>query len=145
MNIQGKIVEIFDSAQVSDKFRKREFVVEYAENPQYPEFVKLELVQDKCELIDSFREGDEVSVEFNLRGRAWTNREGGKSYFNTLQAWRIQPLSQAQSAAPAPSNAGSRPQAQPAASNAARPASQDTKASAPLESFADDSDNELPF
>jgi hypothetical protein len=91
MNIQGKIIEIFNTQQVSEKFRKREFVIEYVENPQYPEFVKFELTQDRCNLLDDFSKGDQVDVHFNIRGRAWTNQQGVTNYFNSLQAWRILP------------------------------------------------------
>jgi len=106
MNIQGKLNVIFDTQQVSERFRKREFVIEYLDNPQYPQFVKFEFTQDNCGALDGFNVGDEVVVEFNLRGRAWTNPQGQTSYFNTLQAWRMtavaaqQPMQQAPTSAP---------------------------------------------
>jgi hypothetical protein len=87
--LTGRIVELAPTQQVSDKFRKREFVIEYAENTQYPEFIKLELVQDKCELLDKFAVGQEVEVQFNLKGRRWTDAKGEVKYFNSLQAWKI--------------------------------------------------------
>ncbi|TDG93068.1 DUF3127 domain-containing protein [Cardinium endosymbiont of Culicoides punctatus] len=90
MNITGKIFEINAPQQVSDSFRKRLFVIEHTENPQYPEYVSFELIQDKCDLLDEFSEGDEVTVHFNLRGRKWTNPEGVVKYFNSLQAWRLE-------------------------------------------------------
>lgn len=90
MDIKGKIIEINNTVQVSDKFRKREFVVEYAENTQYPEFIKFELTQDKCDLLNGFNTGQEVDVFFNLRGRRWTDPKGEVKYFNSLQAWKIQ-------------------------------------------------------
>ena len=93
MNIKGKILELKDTVQVTDTFKKREFIVEYAENPQYPEFVKFELVQDKCDLIDNLSVGQEIEVHFNLRGRKWTDPQGEVKYFNSLQAWRIDPVS----------------------------------------------------
>jgi hypothetical protein len=89
MEIKAKLLEIFEIQQISDTFKKREFVVEYAENPQYPEFLKFELIQDKCELLDKLSSGQEVEVHFNLKGRKWTDPQGGIKYFNTLQAWRI--------------------------------------------------------
>ncbi|WP_109830748.1 DUF3127 domain-containing protein [Reichenbachiella versicolor] len=89
MEIKAKLLEKFETAQVSGSFRKREFVVEYAENPQYPEFVKFELIQDKCEQLDGFNVGQEINVAFNLKGRKWTNPKGEVVYFNSLQAWRI--------------------------------------------------------
>jgi len=89
MEITGKIVHIFNEQTISDKFSKRAFVVEYAENPEYPETVQLEFQQDKCSLLDSYDVGQSVTVGFNLRGRAWTGSDGVTKYFNTLQAWRI--------------------------------------------------------
>ena len=89
MQIKAKMLEIFEIQQVTNTFKKREFVVEYAENPQYPEFLKFELIQDKCDILDAFSIGQEVEVHFNLKGRKWTNPKGEIVYFNTLQAWRI--------------------------------------------------------
>jgi hypothetical protein len=89
MDIKAKLIEKQETAQVSGSFRKREFVVEYAENPQYPEFIKFELIQDKCDQLDAFNVGQELNVSFNLKGRKWTNPKGEVVYFNSLQAWRI--------------------------------------------------------
>lgn len=92
MNIKGKIIEINETQLVSNTFEKREFVVEYAENPQYPEYIKLEAIQDKCALLDKFKVNQEVSVEFNLKGRKWTDAQGQTKYFNSLQAWKIEAI-----------------------------------------------------
>lgn len=92
MNIRGKIFEIFEVQKVSDSFKKREFVVEYKENPQYPEYIKFELIQDKCDLLNNFQQGSYVEIYFNLKGRQWTNPKGEKVYFNSLQAWRLEPV-----------------------------------------------------
>ena len=92
MNIRGKIFEIYDVNKVSESFRKREFVVEYKENPQYPEYLKFELIQDKCDQLNNFKVGSFVEVYFNLKGRLWTNPKGEKVYFNSLQAWRLEPV-----------------------------------------------------
>ncbi len=89
MNIKGKLLEVSDTQQISDTFKKREFVLEYAENPQYPEFVKFEAIQDKCALLDNYKSGDEIDVYFNIKGRKWNDPKGGVKYFNSLQAWKI--------------------------------------------------------
>ena len=94
MQIQGKLTEKFDIKQVSDTFRVREFVVEYADNPLYPQFVSFQLTQDRCSLIDAMEVGADIQVEFNLRGRKWTSPQGDVRYFNTLEAWRISPVVQ---------------------------------------------------
>ncbi|MBX2882922.1 MAG: DUF3127 domain-containing protein [Granulosicoccus sp.] len=80
---EGKIEKIFDTEQKSASFQAREFVIEVSEG-QYPQMVKFQLVQDKCNLIDDYAEGDNVEVDFDLRGREWNGK-----YFTNLQAWRV--------------------------------------------------------
>ena len=63
--------------------------MEYANNPDYPQPLQFELVQDRCELLDSFQKGQEVEVHFELRGREWTSPQGQVKYFNSLQAWKL--------------------------------------------------------
>ncbi len=92
MNITGTIIELYDTVQVSDKFKKREFVIQDNENPQYPQYIKFELAQDKCALLDAVSMNDQVDVSFNVRGRSYVNPQGVKSYFNSLQAWKIQTI-----------------------------------------------------
>jgi len=101
MDIAGKLIVLEDTVQISDKFRKREFVVEYATNPAYPEFIKFEIVQDKCAIMDSLQVGQDIVVFFDVRGRKWVDKQGVTKYFNSLNAWRVVP-SDAQSAGPEP-------------------------------------------
>lgn len=89
MEIQGKIFEIGAVQHVSEKFSKRDIVIEYAENPSYPEYVKFELTGDKVDIIDPYKVGDTVVVHFNLRGRAFTGKDGKTGYFNSLVIWRL--------------------------------------------------------
>jgi hypothetical protein len=90
MEVTGKLVDVMATNQVSEKFRKREFVLETTENPQYPEFICFELVQDKVDMIDPYQLGQQLTVKFDLRGRKWTSQKDGTvRYFNTLNAWRI--------------------------------------------------------
>ena len=89
MTVEGKVLEKFDTQAIKETFKKREFILEYAENPQYPEFLKFELIQSNCEQIDSIEVGDDVTVSFNLKGRKWTDPKGEVKYFNSLQAWRV--------------------------------------------------------
>lgn len=103
MDIKGKVHEISPVIEVNEKFKKRELIVEYAENPQYPEFLKFEAQQDKISLLDPLKVGDPVEVFFNLRGRPWTNKEGVTSYFNNMIVWKVNTLS-AGAAATTPSS-----------------------------------------
>ena len=94
------MLEISDTVQIKETFRKRDFVLEYSDNPQYPEYVKFECIQDKCDMLDNYSVGQDVTVSFNLKGRKWVDPQGETKYFNSLQAWRMQPAS----GASAPSN-----------------------------------------
>jgi hypothetical protein len=78
-----------DTQQVSDKFSKREFVITTDLSTQYPQYISLQLTQDKCALLDGYNEGDEIKVSFNLRGREWSGPDGVR-YFNSLEAWRLE-------------------------------------------------------
>jgi hypothetical protein len=100
MEISGKILEIMNTVQIKETFRKREFVVEHAPNPQYPSPIMFEMVQDRCEQLDGFNVNDQVTVHFDLRGRRWQSPDGRVKYFNTLQAWRLDAAAPAGPAAP---------------------------------------------
>jgi hypothetical protein len=106
MNIQAKLIEKFQTQRVSDTFQKREFVVEFAENPQYPEFIKFELIQANCEQLEKFNIGEELNISFNLKGRKWTDKNGQVVYFNSLQAWRLEKAGSGSAAPTTPSASG---------------------------------------
>ncbi len=88
MEVKGTIEKIFETQTVGNSgFRKREVILRTEE--QYPQYLKIEFVQDKTSLLDNFKPGDEVSISINLRGRKWVNPEGETIYFNSIQGWRI--------------------------------------------------------
>lgn len=89
MEITGKIKKIMDVQNVSDKFKKREFVLSTDLNTPYPQHILFQTTQEKCTLLDALKPNDEVKVFFNIRGREWINPEGQVKYFVTLEAWRI--------------------------------------------------------
>ena len=138
-DVTGRLHEIFDEQQVSEKFRKREFVLE-VQDGQYPEQIKFQLVQDKTALIDPYKMGDEVKVTFNLRGRGF-NKNGQMLYFTNLEAWRIEA---ATGGAPA-GGGGSYSQQQPAARPAVQNQNPNLRAQPTAQPIAGDDDNDLPF
>ena len=83
MELEGTIFKKFDTQKVKDSFQKREFVMEVSDGA-YPQRIKMELTQDKCQLLDSYKEGDKIKVSFNIRGSEWQGK-----YFVNLQAWKI--------------------------------------------------------
>ena len=91
--ISGRLAERFETQKVSDRFQKREFVLEIKSTGntgyEFVDFIKFQATQDKCSLLDQFGMNDEVKVSFNIKGRKW-ERDGQVSYFTNLEAWRVE-------------------------------------------------------
>jgi hypothetical protein len=93
--INGRLAEKYETQKVSDRFQKREFVLEVKSTGsggyEFVDFIKFQSTQDKCSLLDQFNLDDMVKVSFNLRGRKW-EKDGQISYFTNLEAWRIEKI-----------------------------------------------------
>ena len=125
MEVTGKIKVINAEQQVSASFKKRELVV--ATEEQYPQFISINFVQDKCDLLNNCNVGDAVKVSINLRGREWVNPQGETKYFNDIQGWRVEKL---QAEAPAAAGMAPMPPAE---------------AFAPATNFNEEEHDDLPF
>ncbi|HLP72356.1 MAG TPA: DUF3127 domain-containing protein [Bacteroidales bacterium] len=109
--ITGKVIEISPVNQVSEKFRKREFVIEKKETGSnaglFIDYIKFQLTQDRCDIINESFMNEEVKVVFNIKGNRW-ERDGKVNYFTNLDAWKIErspsdrPPSQGSQQAPSP-------------------------------------------
>ena len=95
MDITGILKVKSATQQVSEKFAKRDFVLT-DNSSQYPQHISFQLTQDRVDIIDMYPPGAEIKVHFNLRGREWTSPQGEVKYFNTLEAWRIESISNLQ-------------------------------------------------
>ena len=84
LEVAGKIHRIFPTEQKTASFQAREFVLEIVDG-NYTQLIKFQAVQDRCGMLDSYNEGDEVKVSFDLRGREWNGK-----YLTNLNAWRIE-------------------------------------------------------
>ncbi len=91
--ISGKLIFKEETQHISDRFQKREFVIEVEndKNPQWNDFVKVQLIQDRCDLLENIALDENIKVYFNIRGRKWENK-GQTSYFTNLEGWRIEKL-----------------------------------------------------
>lgn len=89
--VTGKLIYKEATQKISDRFQKREFVIEVEneKNPQWNDFVKVQLIQDRCDLLETIQLNENIKVYFNLRGRKWENN-GQVSYFTNLEGWRIE-------------------------------------------------------
>lgn len=104
LEAQGIIHSIGPTTEYGNNgFTKREFVIKLSgegENPEYPNYIALELIKDKCAMMDVYNVGDEVIAHFNLSGRLWNAPGKPEKCFTSLQAWRVE-------------SAGAQPQAVP--------------------------------
>ena len=90
--LTGKLLIKFDTTQRTESFKTREFVVEKSEDINgklITNYIKFQCVQDRTTIIDRVNVGDEIKVHFNIRGSKW-EKDGRVSYFNNLDAWRIE-------------------------------------------------------
>ena len=103
MELSGTIYRLSEAQDISEKFRKREDVIKT--DDQYPQTIPVEFVQDRIDLLNSYSEGQQVTISINIRGREWTSPKGEVKFFVSVQGWRIQPLQQGSAAAPASATA----------------------------------------
>ncbi len=94
----GRLHVIYETKQITERFQKREFVVELAGNERYPQFVLFQLTGDRVDGIEGFNVGDEVRIDFSLRGREWKSPKGEVKYFNSLDVWTIEAVGATQGA-----------------------------------------------
>ena len=124
---KGTIKLISEVQSFPSGFSKREFVVT-TQHDKYPQDLKFEVVKDKCSLLDNFADGQEVQVNFDIRG----NEYNGKYYVN-LSCWKLQPADGDATPAPAQQAAP-----QQAASDSGEPNPADLRKD-------DDFDDDIPF
>jgi len=91
--ITGKVVDVSPVQQMSDKFRKKEFVIESSEQGsdgrEFVDYIKFQCVQDRADLINESFLNERVKVSFNIKGNRW-ERDGKVTYFTNLDAWKIE-------------------------------------------------------
>jgi hypothetical protein len=90
MTIKGVIKKIGETQSFgTNDFTKRDLIIQTAE--EYPQIFCVEFIKDKTTLLDSFLEGQEVTVSINLRGKEWLNPNTNKTqYFTTINGWKIE-------------------------------------------------------
>ena len=91
--ITGKLHKKYATEPKGDTFKVRELVL-LTEDGQYPQYVKFQLTQDRCELLDQYEEGQKIKVHFDLRGREWQGK-----FFTNLNAWRLESIEDTQAQA----------------------------------------------
>lgn len=92
--LTGKLLIKFDTTQRTETFKTREFIVEKSEDINgklITNYIKFQCLQDRTGIVDRVNTGDEIKVHFNIKGSKW-EKDGRVSYFNNLDAWRIEQI-----------------------------------------------------
>ena len=76
-SITGTVKRVGETT-TKGNFQFRELVLNTKE--QYPQILSVVFTNDKCTALDIYKEGDHVEVQYNLRGREWTNPQGKSKY-----------------------------------------------------------------
>ena len=101
LEFKGVVKVKGETVQVSEKFKKRDFVVSSEE--QWPQHISFQLNQDRVDSLGNINVGDIVNVKFGLNGREWKNPTTGEiKYFNTLVAFSVVKEGTTNQAAPVP-------------------------------------------
>ncbi len=87
--ITGTICELYNEQQITEKFKKREVVLE-VQDGMYPQFIKIEFVQDKCSLLDDYSKNESIKIYFNLTGRSYVGKDGNTGYITSLRGWKAE-------------------------------------------------------
>jgi hypothetical protein len=104
--LEGSLIVKNETVQITEKFAKREFVLETTAE-MYPQKVLLQLTQDNVNILDAFNVGDQLEVFINIRGREWAKPETGEiKYFNSLEVWRINIITNQEKKQPKPNYSG---------------------------------------
>lgn len=87
MEVKGTLKSILETQVISEKFKKRSAVL--VTNDQYPQTLEIIFVQDKVNILNSFQEGEHVTIGINLRGNIWQKSAKETKYFTELNGWKI--------------------------------------------------------
>ena len=85
----GTITKIGEIQTFGSKGFKKSEVILSIPDGKYPQTVSFEFQGDRAELPEKFKEGDEVQITFDLKGRL--HEASGRNY-NTLNGWKMTSL-----------------------------------------------------
>jgi len=88
MQLKGIILKIGEK-KTFGKTDKAEVILKTDYNTDYPQTVLIEFLNKSIDNLKEYKEGDEATININIKGREWTSPEGETKYFNSIQGWKI--------------------------------------------------------
>lgn len=99
MEIKGRIIATLPPrggvSQKGTQWQVQEYVIEETE-ARYPKKVAFEVFGENIQKFN-IQNGQEYTVSFDIDARQWQDR-----WFNSIRAWKVQPVQTSQSSAPTP-------------------------------------------
>lgn len=88
--ISGRVVRVTPEI-ANGNFTKKELHLAILEDTDYPQTLCFEFGGKSIDAVGSAKQGDNVTVFYNLAGREWTDPKTNViKVFNTLRAWKVQ-------------------------------------------------------
>lgn len=98
IDLTGFIEHVGDVQNISEKFSKRDLVLRI-DSGKYTEFIRCEATNHACELLNGYKQDDEVTISVYLTGRKYNKPTGEVAYFTSVKLSAIQkvePISNAE-------------------------------------------------
>ena len=134
MELQGSIYKLNNTETFASGFQKKTIILLTQE--QYPQYIPIEFLGDKIDLLSNFSQGEVVKVYINLNGRLWTNKDGEEKCFGSIVGWKIEKLDESNT---------SQPSETPSKDTYANTGIDKKQPSQSENPFTDDEGDDLPF
>ena len=81
--IQGTVIRRDNIKNVTDKLRKRTFIVHVpnSKDSKYDEYFEITGMNQRADLIENIRVGYTVDVEFFVTGKKWIKKETNETFY----------------------------------------------------------------
>lgn len=96
MEITGKIIRKEPTERFSETFEKQDIYLDCSNYEQgtgrkFENYVKIQFINAKIDLLNHINEGERVKVNFNIKGR-FSEKDGQEFFFQNLSGYRIEKL-----------------------------------------------------
>lgn len=99
--ITGRVYRITPTVEIKSKdgqtsFKKRELTLDatrynpYTGEREFENYPTIEFGGEKCALLDNIKEGDIVTVSFDLSGTSYKDAQGTEKWFTRIRGYKVE-------------------------------------------------------
>lgn len=90
VKLRGKYLGASEIKEVGANAMKiRQFWIDVSINPEYPNTPELQLINDKCTLVDNLSPGNEIEVLAKIHTKKVKLLDGTERVFQKIETWKI--------------------------------------------------------